>query len=579
MAAAQIPIQARAFPISALLSGARQLRIPDFQRPYTWGDDQIKDFWDDISDTATQQSTHFFGTLLTSPGDHPASGDSLDVLDGQQRLTTFSLMLVALDREFETLEDPTAAKRVREGAAASRVRVQGALRTAEGDRRVRLRSSDDHLLGSLVTGNPAEGTVGTAFSQLVGYLRTELDAVEDRYGRANEILEAVLDRSVLIHAHCLAGFDPFVVFSTLNATGLPLTATQILRARSLGLVNPMSRMVREQTADAWDGIERLGDDGDRFLRELLVLRTGARVQAKDIVRQFDQDVIRTRQLPKSGLDREQHFLDIAREIEKLVPLYRDLAGGKWPGSIAAPPSEWHAARVRFLVKSLGVKQVLPLLIASAAALPDQLFPVLDVVERAAFVSLVCLDNQTRWGDKAFELAKGVFDGELGVDDIRTSVNEFFQAQLTDPPLVFSRRLPELLRYNGRRKTQIRYFLTTVNDWGFPEGQPFKEPDIQAAWNLGDIHIDHIAPQKGFGMIAEIERDRLGNLTPLRGKHNSGLSNRPFPDKVGKYGESPLRITRALKDLDEWDTDALDSREAQLTAFATELFCRDLKPEA
>ena len=140
--------------------------------------------------------------------------------------------------------------------------------------------------------------LGSAFSRLREHIKVLLGETDDQFGQLQRIVDAVLDRSVVIHAHCKTGFDPFVVFSTLNATGLPLTASQILRARSLGLVSSLSSRVQDETKKAWDSIEKLDEDADRFLQAFLILRTGQRVQAKDVVRTFDRVALASRNLPE-----------------------------------------------------------------------------------------------------------------------------------------------------------------------------------------------------------------------------------------------------------------------------------------
>jgi hypothetical protein len=340
------------------------------------------------------------------------------------------------------------------------------------------------------------------------------------------------------------------------------------------LVNKLSIPIQDVMKDAWDAVEELKIDGDRFLQAFLVLRTGDRIQVKDVVRTFDKVALRSKSLPD---DREAHFAELARELSRLAPIYRELSQGRWPASVTPAPSQWHEGRIRLLVRALGVKQLLPLLTAIAAHPSLDLSRVVDLLERAAFVALVCLDNQTRWGDKTFELASAVYGGEADFDAVRQSIQEFFAIQLLNPAQRLAARLPEQLRYNGRRKTLIRYFLTTINDWGFPGGVPMSEPDIQAAWVLSDIHIDHISAQKGTDSVPELERDRLGNLTPLKGKANESLSNKPFNEKTAAYGASPLSITRALADIDEWDVKALGRREEEIVRFASRLYCRDLPP--
>jgi hypothetical protein len=566
-----IPLDAKSSRLGTVLKGT-SFKVPDFQRPYSWGEDQIKDLWDDLLD-ATLPGTHFphfFGTLLTVSADHPLEGGTLDVLDGQQRLTTFTLLLMALDRHLEELESPQASKRVREGIERTRSDMRLALLN-NGNRRLRLRSEDDHLLANLLNGNAVGGTIGKAFQRLLDHVEALLEKSDDQFGDLQRIADAVLLKSVVIHAHCRAGFDSFVVFSTLNATGLPLTATQILRARSLGLVNQVSESVASETHAAWEAVEQLHADGDRFLQAFLVLRTGNRVQTKDIVRTFDREALRSKDLP---YDPGHHFGSLARELKELVPIYKELSEGKWPTTASTPPDDWHNARVKLLVRWLGIRQLLPLLLATAANKSFDFSAVVRFLERVAFVGLVCLDNQTRWGDRTYQVASKVYSGQMDFHEMVVNIKEFFAVALIDPRERLAARLPEQLRYHGKRKTLIRYFLTTLNDWGFPDTR-VPTLDIQASWVLSDIHIDHISAQRGSDLLDDGQRDQLGNLTPLKGKDNATLGNKPFEQKLQAYRQSPLRITRALGSLDSWDFDAVAKREAEMVAFAADLFCMDL----
>jgi hypothetical protein len=262
---------------------------------------------------------------------------------------------------------------------------------------------------------------------------------------------------------------------------------------------------------------------------------------------------------------------------RLAPIYGDLNAGKWPRGVVSP-SEWHEQRLKLLIKTLGVRQLLPFLLASASARPSEFATTLESLERAAFVALVCFENQTGWGEKTFELAAQVYSKGASEEEYLASMREFFALRLLDPAQRFAARLPERLRYANNRKTMIRYFLTTINDWGFPEvASPWSQPDIQANWVLSDIHIDHISAQRGTDPIDAQERDRLGNLAPLKGRSNMALSNKPFNEKQATYRASPFRITRALGDLPDWTHQALTQRERDMVEFAAVLYCRDLYP--
>ncbi|HEY0468474.1 MAG TPA: DUF262 domain-containing protein, partial [Polyangiaceae bacterium] len=104
----------------------QQLRIPPYQRPYAWGEDQVDELWGDI--VLAIGGSHFMGSLVLT-GEDP---NLLDVIDGQQRLTTL-LVLLGLIRDRWTVLNPENVGRVQRFLTEP---------YADGERRYRLRSGD-----------------------------------------------------------------------------------------------------------------------------------------------------------------------------------------------------------------------------------------------------------------------------------------------------------------------------------------------------------------------------------------------------------------------------------------------------
>ena len=574
-------MRAEGTTVGQLLSSA-WFRVPEYQRSYAWTDEEVGELWEDLLSVLRADDDaryHFFGTLLSVDSDRSASSHNspLELLDGQQRLATFTLLIIAIDRELEEIErSEEASSAVREAAAKARRRMAEALfRTPDSReaRHLQLRPEEDQLLGNIIHGNPpGRGRLGDAFRELLGAVRGFAEGSSDLVVDLGKLARVVLDRSIVIHARCVYGFDPFAVFATLNARGLPLSAAQVLRARTLGLVSEMSTPVQALTKKAWDLVESMNEDGDRFLAYYLTTRTGKRTPTKEVVRYFDREILTPLQQSRTG---EQGFGALADELHSLGALYKDIGKGVWPQGIAVHTSEWRKRRLRLLTQELGVKQAIPLILAVCRRSPDALVEVLDIVERAAFVALMCFPNQTKWGDQLFEWAKAMYEGGMDPDSLRKAARIWFLGRLGDPVRTLSEFLPVQLRYGGRKKTLLRYFLTTLNDYGFPKPRPGK-PDEQAQWDLGKVQIDHISASALPDGIPSYEKDRLGNLTPLYGPVNAALSNRPFEEKRTAYAESPLRMTKQLAEMAEWNATWIRKREEQMVKFAVALYSRDMQ---
>jgi hypothetical protein len=581
MALGALPIRAEGTTVGQLLSSS-WFRVPDYQRPYAWTEDEVRELWEDLLTVLRAEDEaryHFFGTLLSVDSGRSASSQSspLELLDGQQRLATFALLMIAIDRELEEIEgSDEASSTVREAAREARRRIAEALfRTPDSReaRRLQLRAEEDQLLSNIIHGNPpGKGRLGDAFRELHGAVRGFAEGSSDLVVDLRKLTQIVLDRSIVIHARCVYGFDPFAVFATLNARGLPLRPAQVLRARMLGLVSEMPTPVHALTTKSWDLVESMDEDGDRFLAYYLTTRTGKRTPTKEVVRYFDREILTP--LQHSGT-KEQGFGALADELHSLGALYRDIGKGIWPQGVGVHASEWRKRRLRLLTQDLGVKQAIPLILAVCRRAPDALVEVLDIIERAAFVALMCFPNQTKWGDQLFEWAKAMYEGDMDSESLREAVRIWFLGRLGDPARTLSEYLPVQLRYGGRKRTLLRYFLTTLNDYGFPKPQPGR-PDEQAQWDLRKVQIDHISARTLPDGVPPYEKDRLGNLTPLYGPVNAALSDRPFDEKRSAYAESPLRMTKQLAEIPEWNATRIRKREEQMVKFAVALYCRDMQ---
>ena len=102
-------------PFSQIINGAKQFVIPVFQRDYSWGREQCLQMWSDIRNSRGEgDNNHFLGSFVYVEGNAGAAFSSWLVIDGQQRITTLTLLMVALrDHVLETQwngEEPTVGR-------------------------------------------------------------------------------------------------------------------------------------------------------------------------------------------------------------------------------------------------------------------------------------------------------------------------------------------------------------------------------------------------------------------------------------------------------------------------------------
>ena len=263
--------------VSNLLNGARQFRIPIYQRPYSWNEPQCRQLFDDVVRVAQSEENHihFMGSVVyVEGGDTVATAvTQLLVIDGQQRLTTVSLVVEALARSIEAQEEGASQE-----VTPRKLRNYFLFNAEEdGDQRFKLVLSlpDDETLRALLRERdlPPEHSRRLQenlelFQEWIG--DCELSPGELYRGLSRlMVVEVALDRT---HD------NPQLIFESLNSTGLDLSQADLVRNYVLMGLEPS--LQTELYERHWAPMERLlGEQGgpatfDHFLRAWLTLRTG-----------------------------------------------------------------------------------------------------------------------------------------------------------------------------------------------------------------------------------------------------------------------------------------------------------------
>lgn len=226
--------------------GAQNTRfvIPVYQRVYSWTRHQSRELFVDIMRAGLSGSTHFLGTALFIESEGEQGGvRKLDVIDGQQRLATMTVLLTAFSRYLEE-QNATAG-----GLDAAAVRERYLL--CDGSTKIKLSAVDEPTLRSLVfktprPARPSERVLSNFKYFLELMLKDRFDA--ERFVRG-------LNQLVVIHAMLGPGDNPQMVFESLNSKGIPLTTADLVRNYILiGLSHEeQTRLYQEY----WAPIERM----------------------------------------------------------------------------------------------------------------------------------------------------------------------------------------------------------------------------------------------------------------------------------------------------------------------------------
>ena len=548
--------------------------VPVYQRPYSWDREHCEQLWDDILSVGKRpDGRHFTGSVVwVQDGVMAANGVTPRLLiDGQQRVTTVTLLLVALaeyarahaDRELafsfdEILNTGYLINRYRKGDDRYKLLL------SQGDRET-LKSILDHLE------NPERKLVDDSvrIRENLDFFRGRLEALEN----PNAVWEG-LQRLDIVSISLAAGQDnPQLIFESMNSTGKDLSSADLVR--NFVLMGLPAKKHEELYLNHWRIIEEtLGTDTDdvvfdAFIRGyLIVLHAPEPPARRDVYPLFKRHV------QANGYDRPGRMKVLLEELEAFARYYSDITRGtaKEPRLKAAFDS----------LARLDITAVNPFLMSLCQDFEAQAFSLDDfesmlrTLESYMFRRAVCdVPSNALTNFLASVIAR-----LNKVQEDGGNYREAFEAYLRLEDGT-ARRFPgnaEFARTLATRDIyQFRkafYLLTCLENAHHPKnpidfsGGPYTIEHIMprnalasAEWRaaLGD------AAEEEFGLLVH----NLGNLTLTT--YNAELSDATFAEKrnrcIGGYNEEYLAISHALAGAEKWGRAEIEARAAELVETA------------
>lgn len=541
------------------LEGKKQFVIPIYQRTYQWDKNQCLDFWEDVLSIGANMDAkkHFFGSIVyMDPKETQNIGDvrKILVIDGQQRLTTLSLLISALSKviQEQDIDIGITSKEL------SNRYLFNDNKTDKSRYKQMLTQSDEETLICLLE---EDRDLPTPHAPLLEknwrFFYTQCKKVDlqivYRGIERLQIISIVLDP---------AQDSPQVIFETLNTKGRELSQTDKIRNYLL-----MGQNEKSQTrlyTNLWYPIEqRFRNEGkqfDRFMRHYLTLKTRTIPRLRDIYKNF------RRHVESNDLEVE----DIVKEISRYSKHYLNI-------TLLQEEDKELKASLKSL-HELKVDTTYPFLLEvydyykSGKIKKSEVIRTLQLLESYIFRRAVCgFSNK--------------FLNHIFVDilsEIDTAEAESYLENLNETFL----ELPDHRRYP--RDREFRLFFSTKDMSNFSgrdyllrrlENYERKEPI-----SLSEFTVEHIMPQtlndqwkqdlgENFLQIHDVWVNNIGNLT-LTGL-NSELGNRPFKEKRDKFEKgfrySPLYLNRSLAQAKNWTQGTIKARAKELAKRACKIW--------
>ena len=537
--------------------------IPVYQRKYNWKQENCKQLYDDLKKIIRdKRESHFFGSIVSSVA---ANGSKIEyyIIDGQQRLTTVTLLLLAI-RNLLVKKRITSAKENLNEQINQRFLISP---WANADDQIKLRpvKSDREALARLFDGEdyiPTSNlTINYRFfcEQL---LRQEI-SVDDLFMAISklEIISITLDNSD----------NAQLIFESLNSTGLALTEGDKIRNYILMGQLPENQIKLYDVY--WAKIERCtGNDVSSFIRDYLSIKRQITPTISNVYKDFKEYAVSTN-LPVEDL--LEDLLRYARLFEKLSICKSDLQNQKLDDCL------YRLMRLEIVVTRPFLMEVLRLNQDNKLN-TDDVLQIFLVTENYLFRRNIC-DVPTNALNKIFlNLNKEIIRYDGTTDNyvqkfIYTLLSKKDSGRFPDDK-EFSAELSVKPVYQMRGKYKA-YLFERFENYGTVETK-----DVYTHLDNNTYSIEHIMPQhltpawiESLGEnaleIHSIWLHRLANLT-LTG-YNPYLSNKTFDEKLnaekGGYKNSGLKMNQKISSKKSWGLEELEERNAEMIALAKKIW--------
>lgn len=535
--------------------------IPRFQRPYSWEKEHLEDFWKDVF--KSDQKDYFIGSIVTYK-----NGDARAVVDGQQRLTTLTILLAVLRNAFDSIGSTNQANGIQRlierydlenkaryvlATETSFPYLQFAIQNRVPDVNQKVTGDEDELLGLA-----NDFLKNQVIEEIQNAKNNGIQTDTSIRARTHKRLEQLRDTTLalkLILVQLDNEDDAYLVFETLNTRGKDLTTSDLLKnhlARLLKASNARGDSVRVKWESVIENIKAIELDDvsvDEFIYHYWLAKNDF-TKARDIFKVAKKSIVTKASATKT-----------LNELDAYSTIYRNLFRSnlkKWRNDELKIRGS-----IEVIVNRFRVRQPLPLILAAVSKYDArtlskaELERLLTAIELFTFTHTGLMNARSTGGIlqmysvHARELSRSVATTrrEKTIDDLIKKL----QLKLPSKE-VFLKRFSEL-RFSENllsEKRLVQFSLSKLMEHVAPS----------VALNPAAMSIEHIAAQSDKSFTAESIAS-IGNLWILNTRFNNDLGDMAVNNKLLQYRKANMPADSILNTSDEWNMDVVQQRATHL----------------
>lgn len=541
------------YPLAKIFSSDFDYVIPSYQRPYAWTVDQASELFDDLYDFFLREpdDTYFLGSIVLIKGEGKPYAE---VIDGQQRLTTLTILLSALTAQFSGELRADFESYIREpGRASQGLKPKPRLALRERDRTFFAEHIQALQLDKLLSYDPAQLNNESQLN-IQGNARLLLERLKSAFAldvaRLCDFGAFLVQRCFLVAVSTPSQQSAFRVFSVLNSRGLDLLPTDIIKSDVIGRI---TQSKQDEFTEKWEELEvQTGRNG---FAELFghIRMIYAKVKARRaLLDEFKEHVQAAVALPEDL---------VSKVIEPYAEAYLVAKNSQYVSTV-------NAADINGLLKWLNRidnSDWLPpaiLFLAQKKNKPEYVLWFFTKLERLAAFMHICGKNV----NERIERYAIIVDGVQKAHSLQSPV-EAVELTGTEKAEMSAALDGKIYWLSARR----RNYLILRLDSFLSDGAATYDPSV--------LTIEHVLPQtvdpnsEWAGTWPDLQvRDewvhRIAKLVRLTQKRNSRAQNYDFDKKKsayfgGKQRVSSYVLTTQVLNTPDWTPDVAKSRQKDL----------------
>lgn len=539
-------LEAKNLPFSEIMSNGKSYLIPKFQRDYSWEDDQWSELWEDIEKMKENRIQHFMGYLVFQTTD----GKAFEIIDGQQRLTTISIIILAAIAKFKSLiankiEQEDNEKRV-EIYRNSYIDVYDPISLNSKPKLILNRHNNLHFraLARELVLIQQRNIIKTNRNINKAFKFFEEKFSPHKTGKTiAEILSAIADGLLFTTITVKDELDAYTVFETLNARGLHLSTPDLLKNYLLSIIarGDYTEQDFDEFEEQWQVIlEQLGEtEFTNFLRS----HTGMKKKLpnkKDLFYALKKDIKKP--------DRVFPYLSDLKDNAPVYAALQDHNDNFWNEY----EGQYTTAREHLeVLKVFNIKTPLSLLMAGFQKLSSDNF--INLLKYITVITIrynVICGKPAKFQETIYnQMANKLINNENSFADLIKVLTPIYP---TDEEFVSAFKRKTILSRHSSKK--VFYLLKKIEQQLSNEEPPLS------------LTLEHVLPsspndewQEYFGRNNYDDAiNRLGNIALLSKKQN--MQQQTFNEKRSMLAQSPYKINQHIAEYAEWNMDNLDEHQ-------------------